>query len=127
MLVFRLFIFLLFFSGCYSPVGPEILGSHISCHRNNSYADDMWIFQVWIGHPEGLGESKDVNIYLYDAHGNRNIVSLTHSHDMLWESIVVEKDTLLECGRWYSIDIVAYDHDGYSDFKETYYQNRENI
>lgn len=118
-----LFIVTLFTNACYVPsYGPEIYGGHISCHWNGGYNDHMWIFQVWVDHPIAPDEVREVNLHLYDAQGKRNYIPLEYSNSTLWKNIPKEQDTTLECGRWYLIEIIAIDNDGYYDYIETSYQ-----
>ncbi len=65
-------------SSCYVPVGPEIYGTHISCHWNGGYDDYMWIFQVWVDHPVHATEVDEVNVFLWDAQGNKNYIPLEY-------------------------------------------------
>ena len=109
-------------SSCYVPVGPEIYGTHISCHWNGGYDDYMWIFQVWVDHPVHATEVDEVNVFLWDAQGNKNYIPLEYSNATLWKSIPKEEDTNLECGRWYYIEIIAFDSYGYHDYLDMSYQ-----
>lgn len=124
---FRCLSALLFFSvimttSCYSPVSPDIFGVHISCHFNGGYEDNMWILQVWVDHPIQLQDIREVEMYLYDAYGEKSYFSLRPSGKYLWDSIVLEQNTNLDCGRWYDVDVIAIDYYGYTDFLQTYYQ-----
>ena len=65
---------------------------------------------------------QDGNQYMYDAQGNRNYIPLEYSNSTLWKYIPKEKDTNLECGRWYLIEIIAFDNEGFYDYIETSYQ-----
>jgi hypothetical protein len=47
---------------------------------------------------------------------------LRPSGKYLWDIIVLEQNTNLDCGRWYDVDVVATDYYGYTDFLQTYYQ-----
>ena len=118
-----LFSFILSLSSCYTPVSPDIFGVHVSCHFNPGYDDHMWIFQVWVDHPAQLQDVREVEVYLYNAYGERSSFSLRPDGKYLWNSIVLEQNTNLGCGRWYDIDVIATDYYGYTDFLETYYQN----
>jgi hypothetical protein len=117
-----LFSFILSLTSCQNPVKPDIFGVHISCHFNPGYEDHMWIFQVWVDHPVQLQDIREVEVYLYNAYGEKSYFSLRPDGKYLWNSIVLEQNTNLGCGRWYDIDIVATDYYGYTDFLETYYQ-----
>ena len=60
-------------TSCYAPVSPDICGVHISCHFNGGYEDNMWILQVWVDHPIQLQDIREVEMYLYDAYGEKAI------------------------------------------------------
>lgn len=118
-----LFIAALFVKACYVPYGgPEIYGGHISCHWNGGYDDYMWIFQMWVDHPIAPDEVREVNIFLYDSQGNKNYIPLEYSNSTLWKNIPKQQDTTLECGRWYLIEVIAFDNNGLYDYIETSYQ-----
>ena len=120
--VASLLLSILMTASCYSPVGPDIFGVHISCHFNPGYDDHMWIFQVWVDHPVQLQDVREVEIYLYNAYGEQSYFSLRPDKKYLWNSIVLEQNTNLGCGRWYDIDVIATDFYGYTDNLQTYYQ-----
>ena len=117
-----LFSLILSIAACYTPVSPDIFGVHVSCHFNPGYDDHMWIFQVWVDHPVQLQDIREVDIYLYNAYGEMSQFSLRPDGQYLWNSIVLEQNTNLGCGRWYDIDVVAIDYYGYTDSLQTYYQ-----
>lgn len=114
--------FTLFLTSCYTPASPDIFGVHVSCHFNPGYDDNMWIFQVWVDHPVQIQDVRQVEIYLYNAYGERSYFSLRPSGKYLWDATALEQNTNLGCGRWYDIDIIATDYYGYADSLETYYQ-----
>ena len=127
MQILRYFALSLLFSilmmgSCYTPVSPDIFGVHISCHFNGGYEDNMWILQVWVDHPVQLQDIREVEMYLYNAYGEKSYFSLRPSGKYLWDIIVLEQNTNLDCGRWYDVDVVATDYYGYTDFLQTYYQ-----
>ena len=127
MQILRYFALSLLFSilmmgSCYTPVSPDIFGVHISCHFNGGYEDNMWILQVWVDHPVQLQDIREVEMYLYNAYGEKSYFSLNSSGKYLWDTIVLEQNTNLDCGRWYDVDVVATDYYGYTDFLQTYYQ-----
>ena len=127
MKIFRYLSALLLFSllmttSCYVPVSPDIFGVHISCHFNGGYEDNMWILQVWVDHPIQLQDIREVEMYLYDAYGEKSYFSLRPSGKYLWDTIVLEQNVNLDCGRWYDVDVIATDYYGYTDFLQTYYQ-----
>jgi hypothetical protein len=118
-----LIFLMLSLSSCYVPnTGPEIYGSHISCHWNGSFDDYIWIFQVWVDHSVSPDEVKETNIFLWDAQANKNFIPLEYSDSTLWKNIPKEEDTTLECGRWYLVEIITFDNQGLHDYFETSYQ-----
>ena len=118
-----LFSLILSVSACYVPTGPDIFGVHISCHFNPGYVDHLWILQVWVVHHVQLEDIEEVEVSLYNAYSERSYFTLQPSGNYLWDSLVLQKNTNLGCGRWYTVDIVATDKYGYTDVFETYYQN----
>ena len=94
----------------------------MSCHFNPGYDDNMWILQVWVDHPVQLQDVREVEVYLYDAYGEMSYFSLRPDGTYLWNEIVLEQNTNLDCGRWYDIDVLATDYYGYTDYLQTYYQ-----
>ena len=77
---------------------------------------------MWVDHPIAPDEVKEVNIFLYDSQGNKNYIPLEYSNSTLWKNIPKEQDTTLECGRWYLVEIIAFDNNGLYDYIETSYQ-----
>lgn len=118
----KYFLIIMFMASCYAPVSPDIFGVHMSCHFNPGYDDNMWILQVWVDHPIQLQDVREVEVYLYNAYGELSYFSLRPDGTYLWNEIVLEQDTNLDCGRWYDIDVVATDYYGHTDYLQTYYQ-----